>query len=125
MGGAGNCVRSIKGHPGYTNILDRNYLNASGPQSQHALKRAIFASDVAVQTEAVVLNPSVPATSNVLRVESSDDQESSLSASDLASILKWSKDISSDINLSSGMSAIIVHAKGLGAEHFHSTPEID
>lgn len=33
-----------------------------------------------------------------------DDQESTLSAADLASILKWSKDISSDINLSSGLS---------------------
>ncbi|KAK0481591.1 hypothetical protein IW261DRAFT_1550690 [Armillaria novae-zelandiae] len=33
----------------------------------------------------------------------SDEQESTLSASDLASILKWSKDISSDINLSSAL----------------------
>lgn len=32
-----------------------------------------------------------------------DSEESSLSAADLASILKWSKDISSDINLSSGI----------------------
>lgn len=31
-----------------------------------------------------------------------EGQDSMLTASDLASILKWSKDISSDINLSSG-----------------------
>jgi hypothetical protein len=88
------------------------------------LKRAIFSSDVAVQTEAVVLNPTAPATSNVChRVESNDGQESALSADDLASILKWSKDISSDINLSSGKFAIFDIANE--AEHFHSTAEID
>jgi hypothetical protein len=37
-----------------------------------------------------------------IRMDTHDDQESTLSASDLASILKWSKDISSDINLASG-----------------------
>jgi len=36
-------------------------------------------------------------------MDTQDDQESTLSASDLASILKWSKDISSDINLSSAL----------------------
>lgn len=34
--------------------------------------------------------------------DSLEGQEAILTASDLASILKWSKDISSDINLSSG-----------------------
>jgi hypothetical protein len=37
-------------------------------------------------------------------VDIEDEQETTLRASDLAAILKWSKDISSDINLSSGMS---------------------
>ena len=64
------------------------------------LKRAIFSSDAAVQTEAMALNSD---SRQVLgNGGSHDDQESTLSAADLASILKWSKDISSDINLSSG-----------------------
>ncbi len=64
------------------------------------LKKAIFSSDAAVQTEAVSLNfDSRPVLGNG---DGHDDQESTLSAADLASILKWSKDISSDINLSSG-----------------------
>jgi hypothetical protein len=75
------------------------------------LKRAIFSSDVAVQTEAVILNPIAPP-SNGHRVES-NDQESALSAADLASILKWSKDISSDINLSSGKFGNSFFLKGL------------
>ena len=37
-----------------------------------------------------------------INIDTHEDQESTLSASDLASILKWSKDISSDINLASG-----------------------
>ena len=37
-----------------------------------------------------------------IKPDTYEDQESTLSASDLASILKWSKDISSDINLASG-----------------------
>jgi hypothetical protein len=36
------------------------------------------------------------------KTDAHDDQESTLRAADLASILKWSEDISSDINLSSG-----------------------
>lgn len=112
MGGTGHCVRFTKSHCRYTHCISyRNYLNAlSGPQSQHPLKRAIFSSDVAVQTEAVVLNLSAPANPNGYRVELNDDQESALSAADLASILEWSQDISSDINLSSGKFGIFFPA---------------
>ena len=49
-----------------------------------------------------MLNTSLPLNMHGVHVASHDDQESTLSASDLAAILKWSKDISSDINLSSG-----------------------
>lgn len=79
----------------------RNYLTSlSGVQSQYVPRRTLLSSDVAVQTENTVVIPT--AVSNGFhRVE--EDQESTLSASDLASILKWSKEISRDINLSSGM----------------------
>ncbi|KAF8973859.1 dual-domain HisK/Mak2 protein kinase [Flammula alnicola] len=80
-----------------------NYLtSASGGRPQYSLKKAIFSSDVAVQTEVVTLN--FDSTSSILgKTDGHDDQESTLSAADLASILKWSKDISSDINLSSAL----------------------
>ncbi|KAJ3513116.1 hypothetical protein NLJ89_g3133 [Agrocybe chaxingu] len=74
----------------------------SGARSQHPLKRAIFSSDVAVQTEAVALNFSSPHYGHD-KGEPQGDQETTLGAKDLASILKWSQDISSDINLSSAL----------------------
>ncbi|GLB36534.1 putative GAF domain containing protein [Lyophyllum shimeji] len=77
----------------------------SGIRSQCPLKRSLFTSDAAVQTEylaqAVVEESSHLYDSH--KMDTHDDQESTLSASDLASILKWSKDISSDINLSSAL----------------------
>ncbi|CAA7259981.1 unnamed protein product [Cyclocybe aegerita] len=80
-----------------------NHLTSlSGARSQHPLKRAIFSSDVAVQTEAVALNFSSPHYGHD-KGESQSDQETTLGAKDLASILKWSQDISSDINLSSAL----------------------
>lgn len=66
------------------------------------MKRAIFSSDAAVQTEALPLTLSSTRDVHDGRTDFHDAQESSLSATDLASILKWSKDISRDINLSSG-----------------------
>lgn len=84
-------------------LVDSNYLTASfTAQSQFPLKRAIISCDVAVQTETLSMTPSSPRDVHDVRVDSHDDQESTLSATDLASILKWSKDISRDINLSSG-----------------------
>ncbi|KAF9473185.1 hypothetical protein BDN70DRAFT_997771 [Pholiota conissans] len=80
-----------------------NYLSTiSGGRANTPLKKALFSSDAAVQTETLVpLNLDAP--SVVSKADGHDDQESTLSATDLASILKWSKDISSDINLSSAL----------------------
>jgi len=63
-----------------------------------------FSCDVAVQTEVVPVTYGQPLhmQTHTDDIQDDDSEESSLSASDLASILKWSKDISSDINLSSG-----------------------
>jgi hypothetical protein len=86
-----------------TNISTRHHLTSlSGARSRYPLKRPVFSSDVSVQTETVSVTFHLPP-----RIESSklghlDDQESTLTAVDLAAILKWSKDISSDINLSAG-----------------------
>ena len=71
-----------------------------------------------------MVNLNASATPNGHRVESNDDQESALSAADLGSILKWSKDISSDINLSSGkLGSISFLLKE--ADRSHSAAEID
>jgi len=75
----------------------------SGSKTQYILKRPIFSSDVAVQTETIAQNLPSPTHAHESRTDTHDDQESSLGAADLASILKWSKDISSDINLSSAL----------------------
>lgn len=82
----------------------RNHLtSAVGLLSHYPLKRPIFSSDVGVQTETTVQGRGPSAdVYEPNKMATQDDQESTLSASDLASILKWSKDISSDINLSSG-----------------------
>ncbi len=73
----------------------------TGYQSPPPLKRPLFTSDIAVQTE-FMSDLESPGQSYPVKVDSAEDQESTLSARDLASILKWSKDISSDINLPSG-----------------------
>jgi hypothetical protein len=65
----------------------------------------MFSSNVAVQTDSALMgfNPVSPSPSEPSNVDSAKDQEvSTLSAADLAAILKWSKEISSDINLASG-----------------------
>ncbi|THU88468.1 hypothetical protein K435DRAFT_830560 [Dendrothele bispora CBS 962.96] len=81
-----------------------NHLNSIiGTRSQYPLKRHIFTSDVAVQTESVMMpsNQELSLYDNT-KIDTGDEQETTLRASHLAAILKWSKDISSDINLSSG-----------------------
>ncbi|KAK0233760.1 dual-domain HisK/Mak2 protein kinase [Armillaria fumosa] len=90
-----------------------NYLNTVvGSRPQYPLKRPIFMTDVAVQTEsATVDDPNFPY--GQTKTAMSDEQESTLSASDLASILKWSKDISSDINLSSALQRLTEIATGM------------
>jgi hypothetical protein len=62
----------------------------------------VFSSDVSVQTETVAITFHSP-TRIDHELNHIDDQESALTAADLAAILKWSKDISSDINLSAGI----------------------
>lgn len=60
-------------------------------------------TNAAVQTETVAIVGSSEAQIYGARLGVNEGgQESMLTASDLASILQWSKDISSDINLSSG-----------------------
>ncbi|KZT67653.1 histidine kinase [Daedalea quercina L-15889] len=70
-------------------------------RAQYALKRHAFTSDVAVQTDSAIMASEVHSPGNFERKMDyiEEDDLSSLNASDLASILKWSKDISSDINL--------------------------
>ena len=71
------------------------------------LKRHIFASDVAVQTDAVIVSSSSTGTSDedsfmqgTSLGSTEEDLVTKLSSADLASILRWSKEISRDINLS-------------------------
>ncbi|RDX43976.1 histidine kinase [Lentinus brumalis] len=66
-------------------------------------KRHIFSADVAVQTDSVVIasQPSLQGPYERTSLDSSEEEQiSTLTAADLASILKWSKEISGDINLS-------------------------
>ncbi|OBZ79765.1 Peroxide stress-activated histidine kinase mak2 [Grifola frondosa] len=68
-----------------------------------SLKRHVFAADVAVQTDSVLMStqPRLQGPFERPKVDSSEEDEiSSLTAADLASVLKWSKEISGDINLS-------------------------
>lgn len=85
-------------------------------RSQLSLKRHIFSSDVAVQTDSVVISaaPQSPdAFDRSKRASSEDDEISSLTAADLGSILKWSKEISSDINLSLALQRLTEIATGM------------
>jgi hypothetical protein len=71
--------------------------------SQSTYQRSIFSREVAVQTENVFVGESPNAYGEEMKLDAGEeDGIGSLSAHDLASILKWSKDLSSDINLSSG-----------------------
>ncbi|PSS37163.1 hypothetical protein PHLCEN_2v1036 [Hermanssonia centrifuga] len=69
------------------------------------LKRHIFSSDVAVQTDSVLISATPPPDEDIYPQSKSsstteEDVINKLTAGDLASILRWSKDISRDINLS-------------------------
>ncbi|KAF9654281.1 histidine kinase [Thelephora ganbajun] len=93
------------GARGITNHLS----SVLGPRSQKPLKRHIFSSDVGVQTETVVITPAMqpPVYEQLSNTEAimddSDMSPLSLSVTDLSSILKWSKEISSDINLAAAL----------------------
>ena len=90
--------------------LSNHLSSVLGPRSQKPLKRHIFSSDVGVQTETVVVTPAMqpPVYEQLNDGEAITDDSNmsplSLSVSDLSSILKWSKEISSDINLAAGLS---------------------
>ncbi|KAG6919550.1 hypothetical protein DXG01_004213 [Tephrocybe rancida] len=68
-----------------------------------SLRPAALFSEVGVQTYNDLHFAAIPAQVNQARKADSNDQENTLDASDLAAILRWSKDISSDINLSSAL----------------------
>ena len=73
--------------------------------SQYSMKRSIFTASVAVQTESVVVghgSHSQPIYGPPTQMDTGEDHAANLSAGDLAAILQWSKDLSRDINLSSG-----------------------
>lgn len=76
-------------------------------RSQLSLKRHIFSSDAGVQTDTVMISASPPPGDNddlfpqvVKSSPTDEDVINKLTAADLASILKWSREISRDINLS-------------------------
>jgi len=73
-----------------------------GRRAQQPIKRRVLSSDAAVQTEVISINGHPQSHVFGARIGVHDAQESIMTASELASILKWSKEISSDINLSSG-----------------------
>ncbi|PPQ63721.1 hypothetical protein CVT24_004301 [Panaeolus cyanescens] len=85
---------------------------SSGMRVRLPLKRAIFSSDAAVQTDNVATPFSSTTASLDARHSEQVDQESLLNASDLASILKWSQEISSDIILSSALQRLTEIATG-------------
>ena len=81
------------------------------------LKRHIFSSDVAVQTDSIMVSTSPPPEEDVFprnkENPSEEDVMSKLTAADLASILKWSKEISRDINLSLALQRLTEIATGI------------
>ncbi|KAF9454975.1 dual-domain HisK/Mak2 protein kinase [Macrolepiota fuliginosa MF-IS2] len=80
-----------------------NYMTSIVGGAEQSLKKSLFTADIGVQTETQTGGIVEFSQAEAGKIESHEDQESSLCASDLASILKWSKDISSDINLSSAL----------------------
>lgn len=82
------------------------------------LKRHIFSSDVAIQTDSVMVSSSPPIVDddifvqNVKAVPTDEDVINKLTSADLASILRWSKEISRDINLSLALQTLTEIATG-------------
>ncbi|TFK57700.1 histidine kinase [Heliocybe sulcata] len=85
-----------------------NYLSSTvGTKISAPPKRNVFTADVAVQTDNIMIGYNNQAAVSIYEPikedPSEDDDMTTLSASDLASILKWSKEISSDINLTAAL----------------------
>jgi hypothetical protein len=85
--------------------------SAIGIRSQPPSKRQIFTADVAIQTESNGITDSHFSTYETTK--SDGDEGSQLTAPELYNILKWSQDISSDINLSAALQRLTEIAKGL------------
>ncbi|KAJ2919335.1 hypothetical protein MD484_g1075, partial [Candolleomyces efflorescens] len=98
-----------------------------GARSHHTVKRPILSSNVAVQTEATPMDPASQSQVYGSAVGMHEGQDSMLTASDLASILKWSKDISSDINLSSALQRLTEIATALNSKEkvYHADASTD
>lgn len=88
--------------------MHSNYMSTQlDDRSQLAFKRHIFSTDAAVQTDAVMISTSPPPIADedlfpqtAKTTPTDEDVINKLTAADLASILKWSREISKDINLS-------------------------
>ncbi|KAF7784549.1 hypothetical protein Agabi119p4_714 [Agaricus bisporus var. burnettii] len=70
-----------------------------GIKPQQSLKRSLFTTDIGIQTEVPVGDIAGLSQVKASRAVSRNGKKLDLDASDLGSILKWSTDIASDINL--------------------------
>lgn len=98
---------------------NRNYLSSLiAERTQLPLKRHIFSSDVAVQTDSVMVSANLLPVEDDAFVHSTkttptdEDVINKLTSADLASILRWSKEISRDINLSLALQTLTEIATG-------------
>lgn len=110
MGSKRHCVchdDSCRSYP-LTYFFRSNFMATQlDHRSQPSLKRHIFSADVGVQTDTVRISTSPPPITDEDLFQQStktsptdEDMINQLTAADLASILKWSMEISRDINLS-------------------------
>ncbi|KAI0047651.1 histidine kinase [Auriscalpium vulgare] len=75
-----------------------------GVRPQDSVKKNGFTNDVGVQTESVAVGGTGPsAVYEEMKDVNDEDEVTTLPASDLASVLKWSKEIATDIHLSSAL----------------------
>ncbi|KAI0063199.1 STKc type histidine kinase [Artomyces pyxidatus] len=88
------------GARGIVSALSYNF----GSRPMDSVKRHVFTMDVGVQTESVMIGVNAQkAMYDDTKPDGNDEDEmTTLPASDLASVLKWSKEIATDIHLSSG-----------------------
>ena len=77
-----------------------------GIKPQQSLKRSLFTTDIGIQTEVPVGDIAGLSQVKANRAVSRNGKKLDLDASDLGSILKWSTDIASDINLFFGMALL-------------------
>lgn len=112
MGGKGHCVNFIT-HIELWHITDilsqinSNYLTSLLGSKEEPRQTNIFSLDMAIQTENIVIGAAirpiyVEADEGNSQEDRNNEAANQLSSSDLSAILKWSSDISSDMNLFSG-----------------------